>query len=302
MIRITVKNSIKKQSLEPIFCGKMQLGDFPIVGLPLKRALELRISRNLHETKFSAIEIFDDFWPSDALLDVLRNSNKSIEIITDDGDSLLLAKFADDTNEPEKIISDRESLIICFPWDLIALNETEIKKISHDKIEGEIRNGVTIDGHIILGAGSVLLPGVYIEGNVIIGENSKIGPNCYLRGNTYIGDRCHIGQAVEIKNSILLEKVSAGHLSYIGDSIICSHTNLGAGTITANLRHDGKNQCSMVDGELVDTGRRKLGAIIGENVHTGIHTSIYPGRKIWPHASTRPGEIVFKDIPSPICE
>jgi len=73
-------------------------------------------------------------------------------------------------------------------------------------------------------------------------------------------------------------------------------TNFGAGTITANFRHDGKPHRSMVGGELVDTGRLKFGAIIGDDVHTGIHTGIYPGRKIWPHQSTRPGEIVRQDL------
>ena len=99
----------------------------------------------------------------------------------------------------------------------------------------------TIDGFVSLGENSVILPGVYIEGNVIIGRDCKIGPNCYIRGNTSIGDRCHVGQAVEIKNSILGDKVSVGHLSYAGDSVICNNVNFGAGTIISNLRHDGRN-------------------------------------------------------------
>jgi NDP-sugar pyrophosphorylase family protein len=89
---------------------------------------------------------------------------------------------------------------------------------------------------------------------------------------------------------------SLGHLSYCGDSIIGEKVNFGAGTITANLRHDGKNHRSFVDGKLIDTGRRKLGVVVGDNVHTGIHTSLYPGRKIWPNCETRPGEIVQRDI------
>jgi bifunctional UDP-N-acetylglucosamine pyrophosphorylase/glucosamine-1-phosphate N-acetyltransferase len=72
--------------------------------------------------------------------------------------------------------------------------------------------------------------------------------------------------------------------------------NLGAGTITSNLRHDGKNHFSLAGTTLVDTGRRKFGCTVGEGVHTGIHTSIYPGRKLWPHTSTRPGEVVQKDL------
>jgi bifunctional UDP-N-acetylglucosamine pyrophosphorylase/glucosamine-1-phosphate N-acetyltransferase len=86
------------------------------------------------------------------------------------------------------------------------------------------------------------------------------------------------------------------HLSYIGDSVIGENVNLGAGTVTANFRHDGQTHKSMVGGRLIDTGRRKLGAIVGDEVHTGIHTSIYPGRKIWPRRSTRPGEAVQRDL------
>ena len=153
-----------------------------------------------------------------------------------------------------------------------------------------------IDGIIHLGKGSRILPGVFIEGNVVIGENCKIGPNCYLRGSSSIGDHCHIGQAVEIKNSIILSHTSIGHLSYVGDSVIGHKVNFGAGTITSNLRHDGKNHRTTVGDQLIDTGRRKFGAIVSDHVHTGINTSIYPGRKLHPHTSTRPGEIVQKDL------
>ena len=153
-----------------------------------------------------------------------------------------------------------------------------------------------IEGTLHLGKGSRILPGVYLEGNIVIGENCNIGPNCYIRGNTSIGDKCHIGQSVEIKNSIILSRTNVGHLSYVGDSIIGSDANLGAGTITSNFRHDGGNHRTMVDGVLIDTGRRKFGTIIGDRVHTGIHTSIYPGRKLFPGTSTLPGAIVRQDI------
>ena len=86
------------------------------------------------------------------------------------------------------------------------------------------------------------------------------------------------------------------HLSYIGDSVIGENVNLGAGTITANLRHDNGNIKSMIKEKLIDTKRRKFGAVIGDNVHTGINTSIYPGRKIWPGKTTLPGEVIKKDV------
>ena len=185
---------------------------------------------------------------------------------------------------------------IRYPWDLLRANELYVGGLTENRIEGEVHPLAVIEGVLHLGKGSRILPGVFIEGNVVIGENCKIGPNCYIRGNTSIGDKCHIGQSVEIKNCLILSNTNVGHLSYIGDSILGAGVNLGAGTTTSNLRHDGKNHRTMMNGMLMDTGRRKFGAIIADGVHTGINTSIYPGRKLWPNVTTRPGDVVQHDI------
>lgn len=183
-----------------------------------------------------------------------------------------------------------------FPWDLLAINDLIVGSLEDDTIFGDVHPSAVIEGKVKLGRGSRILPGVFIEGNVIIGEDCKIGPNCYIRGNSSIGNRCHIGQSVEIKNCVILDNTNVGHLSYVGDSILGENVNFGAGTIVSNLRHDGRNHRSAVAGELVDTGRRKFGTIIGDGVHTGIGTMIYPGRKLWPNVTTRPGEVVDKDL------
>jgi bifunctional UDP-N-acetylglucosamine pyrophosphorylase/glucosamine-1-phosphate N-acetyltransferase len=201
-----------------------------------------------------------------------------------------------DAGRLHRLSADAGSFHILYPWDLLRVHEILMGEMRESKILGEVSDRAVVEGYLVLGEGSRILPGVYIEGNAIIGRNCKIGPNCYIRGATAIGDNCHVGQAVEVKNSILMDRVGMGHLSYCGDSIVGEGTNFGAGTITANFRHDGKPHRSMVGGELVDTGRLKFGAIIGDDVHTGIHTGIYPGRKIWPHQSTRPGEVVRQDL------
>jgi NDP-sugar pyrophosphorylase family protein len=193
-------------------------------------------------------------------------------------------------------VTAKISFQIRHPWDLLRANELYVSQLTENHIEGDVHPSAVIEGMIHLGAGTRILPGVFIEGNVIIGRNCKIGPNCYLRGNTSIGDGCHIGQSVEIKNCLILSKTNVGHLSYVGDSVLGENVNFGAGTTVSNLRHDGKNHRSHVGGELIDTGRRKFGAIIGDGVHTGINTSIYPGRKFWPGITTLPGEIVSKDL------
>ncbi len=185
-------------------------------------------------------------------------------------------------------------LSVGYPWDLIEANSVLVSEMKND-IKGKVEKNVIVKGKLKAGKGTKILSGTYIKGNVIIGENCLIGPNCYLRGNTSIGNGCHIGQAVEIKNSIIMDNAKVPHLSYIGDSVIGKNSNLGAGTITANLKHDNENVRSVVKGKIVDTGRRKLGTIIADDVHTGINTTIYPGRKIWPGVSTLPGETIDKD-------
>lgn len=192
--------------------------------------------------------------------------------------------------------ADPASFRIRYPWDLLRVNEQLLAGITGSRIEGTVHPAAAIDGLLVLGPRSRVLPGVYIEGTAVIGADCKIGPNCYLRGPVSVGDRCHIGLAVELKNAIVMNDSNIGHLSYCGDSILGEKVNFGAGTMCANFRHDGGHHRSLVEGVLVDTGLRKLGAIIGDGVHTGIHTAIYPGRKIWPGLSTRPGTVVQRDL------
>ena len=189
---------------------------------------------------------------------------------------------------------------ITYPWSLLDANEAILKRYEKEKTQissgAVVEKGAIMKGFVSVGKGTLVRSGAYIEGPVMIGENCKIGPNCYIRPYTAIGSNCKIGNAVEVKNSILMDNAVIGHLSYCGDSVIGEGVNFGAGTIVANLRHDNGNVKSMVKGALIATGRRKLGAIIGDKAKTGIHTSIYPGRKIWPGKTTMPGEVVKKDV------
>ncbi len=292
MINVTVKKVGSPVEMEPLTCNR-QLHEIPIAGITVAAHLK-NLFKHKKLTERADLKIRADFWPSKAIIKKIINSTENLIVLREDGTELVKL-CCSDSEKYKKIKVDDESLDLIYPWDILAVNEKLVAEISEDKIKGNVSEAANIDGVLQVGKGTVILPGVYIEGKVIIGKNCKIGPNCYIRGNTYIGDNCHIGQAVEIKNCLIMAQVSIGHLSYIGDSIICSDTNLGAGTITANLRHDGKNHKSMVINQLIDTKRRKAGAIIGDHVHTGIHCSIYPGRKLWPNVCTAPGAILKQD-------
>jgi UDP-N-acetylglucosamine diphosphorylase/glucosamine-1-phosphate N-acetyltransferase len=177
------------------------------------------------------------------------------------------------------------------PWDMLEANMEYLKTISRD-IKGEIEDGIHIHGPVIIESSARIRSGAYIEGPVIIGSNSDIGPNCYIRPYTSIGKGVRVGNAVEIKNSIIMDNTHVGHLSYIGDSIIGTNCNFGAGTKVANLRHDGANIKVNINGILMDSGCRKLGTIMGDNVHTGINSMLNVGTIIEPNSNIMPGEFV----------
>jgi len=177
-----------------------------------------------------------------------------------------------------------------YPWDVF--NAFSYLFLKEKKEKGFIKEGgANISKSAIIKKGAMVKSGSYIEGKVYIGENCVIGPNCYIRDGSVIENNCKIGASVEIKNSIIGSGTKINHLSYVGDSIIGENCNLGAGTITANLRHDDSVVKVKVKDKLVDTGKNKLGAIIADNIKTGIGTLIYPGRKVL--ENTLPGEKVI---------
>jgi bifunctional UDP-N-acetylglucosamine pyrophosphorylase/glucosamine-1-phosphate N-acetyltransferase len=162
------------------------------------------------------------------------------------------------------------------PWDLLKANEILLRGLKED-IRGEVHRGATVEGPIVVGEGTQVRSGADIRGPVVIGEESEIGPNCFIRPSTSIGSKCKVGGACEVKNSIVMDGTHVPHLNYVGDSILGERCNLGAGTKVANLRLDERNVVVTMKGKEVDTGLRKLGCIMGDDVKTGINASIDVG-------------------------
>ncbi len=184
---------------------------------------------------------------------------------------------------------------VVYPWHLLDANEELLKKMK-TKIQGTVEKNVTIKGTIVVGKDTLIRSGSYIEGPVVIGNNSKIGPNCYLRPDTTVGNFCHVGNACEVKNSIIMDYSNVPHLNYVGDSVIGQNCNLGAGTTIANLRLDKKNVTVVINGKKIDTKRKKLGAIIGDNIQTGINATINIGSIIGNDVYIGPGGFAKREI------
>jgi len=171
-----------------------------------------------------------------------------------------------------------------YPWELLPANESLLADIEPQN-QGEVEDNVVIKGTVSIGKDTIIRSGSYIVGPVIIGQDCDIGPNCYIRPATAIGDNCHIGNAVEVKNSIVMKGSKIPHHNYVGDSVIGEECNFGAGTKIANLRLDKKD----IWVANINTRRRKLGAIIGDRVETGINACINVGCTIGNDTHIGPG-------------
>jgi len=183
------------------------------------------------------------------------------------------------------------------PWDLLEANRWVLARMKH-KVGGLIEEGAHLVGPVTVAESARVRSGSYIEGPTFIDEDSDIGPNCYIRPCTSIGKKVRVGNACEIKNSIIMDNAHVGHLSYVGDSILGEHCNLGAGTVTANYRLDAGTIKMMVRDKIVDSDRTKLGAILGDNVKAGINALFMPGVKVGVNSWVGPNLIVERDLPS----
>ena len=186
----------------------------------------------------------------------------------------------------------KEVVASLYPWDLLEANRV-VLDCRDLTVEGEVQEGAHLIGKVGVGEGSVVLPGVYIEGPVSIGRDCRVGPNSWLRPYTTLCDGAKVGAAVEIKNSIIGERTAVPHHNYIGDSVIGARCNFGCGTKVANLRFDDRPVTVVIEGERVDSGRRKLGVIMGDGVKTGINACINVGTVLGEGCQVGPGARVF---------
>lgn len=131
--------------------------------------------------------------------------------------------------------------------------------------------------NVTLGEGTVVEEGAFIKGPAIIGKNCFIAHNAYIRENVIIGDNVKIGHSVEVKNSIILNNTNVAHFNYLGDSILGNDINFAGGAITANFRLDGATIKIKHNGEEIETGLPKIGAIIGDSSKIGVSSVLNPG-------------------------
>src|SRR6476661_5869361 len=164
-----------------------------------------------------------------------------------------------------------------FAWEAL----TKLAAYLKANLRPELRNhcdGIAFIGEqVFIGEGTVVEDGAMIKGPAIIGRNCQIRHNAYIRDQVIIGDNCVIGNSSEVKNSILFNHAVAPHFNYIGDSILGYKAHLGAGVKISNIKLVQGNVFVDVNGKPVDTGLRKFGALLGDNVDVGCNAVLNPG-------------------------
>ena len=184
---------------------------------------------------------------------------------------------------------------VSYPWNLLE-SINHIFDDLEEKNKGEIEDNVCLRGKIIIEKGAKIKSGTTIEGPAYIGKNCEVGPNAHIRPWSSIDEGAQIGQSVEVKNSVIGRNTHVPHLSYVGDSVLGEDCNLGAGTIAANFKFDESIIKTEVKGAVMSTRRKKLGAILGDGVKTGINVSLMPGVMVGANSTIYPHKIVRKNI------
>ena len=174
---------------------------------------------------------------------------------------------------------------VTYPWEvlpkikdfIIALGNTLDTNIYEKKGE-----------NIWIAKSAKVAPTAYISGPVIIGEETEIRHCAFIRGNAIVGNHCVVGNSTELKNVILFNNVQVPHYNYVGDSILGYRSHMGAGSITSNVKSDKKLVIVKTEAECMETGLKKFGAMIGDNVEVGCNSVLNPGTVIGKNSNIYP--------------
>lgn len=127
---------------------------------------------------------------------------------------------------------------------------------------------------------ATVFPSAYLNGPVIVGKDAEVRHCAFVRGSALIGEKAVVGNSTELKNVILFDNVQVPHYNYVGDSILGYKSHMGAGSITSNVKSDKLLIKVRTEDGVIETGRKKIGGMIGDNVEIGCGSIINPGTVI----------------------
>jgi NDP-sugar pyrophosphorylase family protein len=182
-----------------------------------------------------------------------------------------------------------------YPWEVL------------DKIGGFILElGAMLSGeeyekrgeNVWVAKSATVAPTAYVGGPAIIGKNAEVRHCAFIRGNAIVGEGAVVGNSTELKNVVLFNKVQVPHYNYVGDSILGYKAHMGAGSITSNVKSDKKLVLVKTPDGNIETGRKKFGAMIGDNVEVGCGSVLNPGSVIGRETNIYPLSSVRGYVPA----
>lgn len=181
-----------------------------------------------------------------------------------------------------------------YPWEVLSKIKDEILRIGPLLSKDEYDQ---IGEDIWVAKSASVAPSASIYGPAIIGKNTEIRHCAYIRGSVIVGEGVVVGNSTELKNVILFNKVQVPHYNYVGDSILGYKAHMGAGSITSNVKSDKSLVCVKIGDDKIETGLKKFGAVLGDNVEVGCNTVLNPGSLVGRDVSIYPLSMVRGYVP-----
>lgn len=182
-----------------------------------------------------------------------------------------------------------------YPWEVLPEIGSFIKQLGKELSEEEYEK---TGEDVWIAKSAKVAPTASINGPAIIGKDAEIRHCAFIRGNAIIGDGAVVGNSTELKNVILFNKVQVPHYNYVGDSVLGYKAHMGAGAITSNVKSDKTLVTILYEGSKAETGLKKVGALLGDNVEIGCNTVMNPGTVIGKGTHVYPLSMVRGFIPA----
>ena len=182
-----------------------------------------------------------------------------------------------------------------YPWEVLPKIGTFILELGNT-LSGEEYEKV--GENVWIAKSAKVAPTAYINGPAIIGKDAEVRHCAFIRGNAIVGEGAVVGNSTELKNVILFNKVQVPHYNYVGDSVLGYKAHMGAGSITSNVKSDKKLVVVKAGEDRIETGLKKFGAMLGDEVEVGCGSVLNPGTVVGPHSNIYPLSSVREVVPA----
>ena len=183
---------------------------------------------------------------------------------------------------------------VTYPWEVLPKIRAFILQLGSTLSEEEYEK---VGEDVWIAKSAAVAPTAYIHGPAIIGKHAEVRHCAFIRGSAIVGEGAVVGNSTELKNVVLFNKVQVPHYNYVGDSILGYRAHMGAGSITSNVKSDKKPVVVKVGRARIETGLKKFGAMLGDEVEVGCGSVLNPGTVIGRHSNIYPLSSVREAVP-----